>query len=108
MKTNIKTYFTESSVHGLPYIVNRNLHITENVLWVVVVAVSFSCCGLLIFQIGVKYQEDVMVTYTSDTAISVMDVSQTCENYCQELDVSRNLSFFLFLKDSIFCCDFLP
>jgi hypothetical protein len=75
MKTNIKTYFTESSIHGLPYIVNHNRHITEKILWVVVVVFSFICCGLLIFQIGVKYREDAMVTYSSDTAISIMDVS---------------------------------
>jgi hypothetical protein len=75
MKTNIKTYFTESSIHGLPYIVNHNRYIAEKILWVVVVAVSFICCGLLIFQIGMKYHEDAMVTYSSDTAISIMDVS---------------------------------
>jgi hypothetical protein len=75
MKENIKIYFTESTIHGFPYIVHRNLHTPEKILWVVVVSISFICCGLLIFKIGLKYQEDAMVTYTSDTAFSVMDVS---------------------------------
>jgi nitric oxide reductase large subunit len=75
MKTNIKVYFKESSIHGFPYVVNRELHIVERVLWVVALLISFICCGFLIYEIGVKVQEDAMVTFTSDTAIAVTDVS---------------------------------
>jgi hypothetical protein len=72
---HIKVYFEESSIHGFPYIVNRNLHIVEKILWIVALLISFVCCGLLIFEIGSKYQEDAMVTYTSETSIAVTDVS---------------------------------
>jgi hypothetical protein len=72
---HIKVYFQESSIHGFPYIVNRDLHIVEKILWAVSLVISFICCGLLIYEIGVKMQEDAMVTYTSDTAIAVVDVS---------------------------------
>jgi hypothetical protein len=72
---HVKVYFQESSVHGFPYIVNRDLHIIEKLLWVIALVISFVCCGILIFNIGVKYQEDVLVTFTSDTAIPVTDVS---------------------------------
>jgi hypothetical protein len=75
MKTNIKVYFQESSIHGFPYIVNRELHLVERVLWVIALLISFICCGFLIYEIGVKVQEDAMVTFTSDTAIAVVDVS---------------------------------
>jgi hypothetical protein len=75
MKTNIRVYFQESSIHGFPYIVNRDLHIVEKLLWVVSLVISFICCGFLIYEIGVKFEEDAMVTYTSDTAIQVVDVS---------------------------------
>jgi hypothetical protein len=75
MKNNIKVYFQESSIHGFPWIVNRDLHIVEKLLWVVSLVISFICCGLLIYKIGVKFEEDAMVTYTSDTAIEVVDVS---------------------------------
>jgi uncharacterized membrane protein len=72
---HVRVYFQESSIHGFPYIVNRDLHFVEKVLWVVVLVISFVCCGLLIYEIGVKVQEDAMVTYTSDTAIDIKDVS---------------------------------
>jgi hypothetical protein len=75
MRNNIRVYFHESSIHGFPYIVNRNLHIVEKMMWIIALLISFVCCGLLIFEIGVKYQEDAMVTYTSDTAIAVTEVS---------------------------------
>jgi hypothetical protein len=75
MKNAVKTYCEESSIHGFPYIVNRDLHIIEKVLWILALIASFICCGLLIYEIGVKFQEDAMVTYTSDTAIAVTDVS---------------------------------
>lgn len=71
----IKVYCSESSVHGLTYIVNRDLHFIEKVLWVLAVILSFVCCGLLIYKIGVKVQEDAMVIYSSDTAITVLDVT---------------------------------
>jgi hypothetical protein len=75
MKNHIKTYFQESSIHGFPYIVNRDIHFVEKILWVAALAFSFVCCGLLIFKIGVKVHEDAMVTYTSDIAIPVSSVS---------------------------------
>jgi hypothetical protein len=75
MKNHIKVYFQESSIHGFPYIVNRDLHFVEKLLWVVSLVISFLCCGVLIYEIGVKYNEDAMVVYKSDTAISVLDVS---------------------------------
>jgi hypothetical protein len=81
MKSNIRVYFQESSIHGFPYIVNRDLHLIEKVLWLVALIISFICCGFLVFEIFLKYQEDTMVTYTSDTAIQVNDVSCTCD--CQ-------------------------
>jgi hypothetical protein len=73
---HIRVYFQESSIHGFLYIVNRDLHVTEKILWVIALLISFFCCGFLIFEIGVKYQEDAMVTFTSDTTISVTDVSR--------------------------------
>jgi hypothetical protein len=72
---HIKVYFQESSIHGFSYIVNRDLHIIEKLLWIIALLISFVCCGLLIHKIGQKYQEDAMVTYTSDTAIEVNEVS---------------------------------
>jgi hypothetical protein len=75
METNTESYFRESSIHGFRYMVKRKLHIIEKILWIVALLISFVCCGLLIFEIGVMYQEDSMVTYTSDTAIAVTDVS---------------------------------
>jgi hypothetical protein len=71
----ITVYFQESSIHGFPYIVNRSLHAVEKILWIFSMMISFICCGVLIYKIGAKMQEDAMVTYTSDTAIAVVDVS---------------------------------
>jgi hypothetical protein len=72
---HVKVYFQESSIHGFPYIVNSNLHIIEKFLWIVALLISFISCGMLIFEIGMKVQEDTLVTYTSDTAIDVTNVS---------------------------------
>jgi hypothetical protein len=72
---NIKIYFQASSIHGFPYVVNRDLHVVEKLLWSAALVIAFVCCGLLIFKIGVKFQEDATVTYTSDTAIPVTEVS---------------------------------
>jgi hypothetical protein len=75
MKQHVKTFFEESSIHGFRYIVSKDLHLMEKLLWIVVLLTSIICCSLLIFKIGVKVQEDAMVTYTSDTAIPVSTVS---------------------------------
>jgi hypothetical protein len=72
---HVKVYFRESSIHGFSYVVNYKLRSSEKILWTVALLFSFVCCGLLIFEIGVMYQEDAMVTYTSETAINVVDVS---------------------------------
>jgi hypothetical protein len=71
---HIRTYFSESSIHGFRYIVDSDLRIIEKLLWTVALVISVVCCGFLIFKIGVKVQEDAMVTYTSDTAIAVTNV----------------------------------
>jgi hypothetical protein len=72
---HVRVYFQESSIHGFPYIVKSDLNVIEKILWPVVLVFSFVCCGLLIYEIGVKVQEDAMVIYTSDTAIDITDVS---------------------------------
>jgi hypothetical protein len=73
---HVKVYFQESSIHGFPYIVNNKLHLVEKILWIFALLTSFICCGLLIFQIGVKVHEDALVTYTSDVAVPVTEVSR--------------------------------
>jgi hypothetical protein len=75
MNNHFELYCKESSIHGFPYIVNRKLHFIEKILWICALIASFVCSGVLIFQIGVKFQDDELVTYTSDTAIDVTDVS---------------------------------
>jgi hypothetical protein len=77
MKNHVEVYFQESSIHGFRWIVNRDLHIVEKLLWIVSLVISFVCCGLLIYEIGVKYNEDAMVVYKSDTATAVLDVSSS-------------------------------
>jgi hypothetical protein len=72
---HVRVYFQQSSIHGFPWIVNRDLHIVEKVLWIISLLVSFICCGMLIYEIGMKMEEDAMVTYTSDTSIPVSKVS---------------------------------
>jgi hypothetical protein len=100
MRNNIKVYFQESSIHGFPYVVNRDLHIVEKLLWAVSLVISFVCCGLLIYKIAVKFEENAMVTYTSDTAIQVAEVSFRF--------LTLKIGFvYLFLEDSIPCRDFL-
>lgn len=71
----IKIFFEESSIHGVPYLVNHDRHAVEKLLWGLAILLSLSCCGILIYEIGVKYKEDMMVTYTSETSIAVIDVS---------------------------------
>jgi nitric oxide reductase large subunit len=75
MRKHLKTYCEESSVHGFPYIVNRDLHLAEKILWIAALMISFVCCGFLMYEIGLKFNEDKIVTYTSDTGIPVTDVS---------------------------------
>jgi nitric oxide reductase large subunit len=75
MRYHLKTYCEESSVHGFPYIVNRDLHLAEKILWIAALMISFVCCGFLMYEIGLKFNEDKIVTYTSDTGIPVTDVS---------------------------------
>jgi hypothetical protein len=71
---HIRVYFSESSIHGFRYIVSNDLRIVEKLLWAIALVISIVCCGFLIFKIGVKVQEDAMVTYTSDKAIPVTTV----------------------------------
>jgi hypothetical protein len=75
MTNPVRAYCEESSIHGFPFIVNRNLHASERLLWILALICSFICCGLLTYKIGVKFDEDAMVIYTSDVAISVTNVS---------------------------------
>jgi hypothetical protein len=72
---HIKVYFQASSVHGFLYIINGRLQTLEKALWGVALVISFACCGLLIFKIGVKYKEDALVLYTSDITVPIVDVS---------------------------------
>jgi hypothetical protein len=73
---HIKAYCQKSSIDGVSYLVRRDLRLTEKVFWIVTLIVAFICCCLLVFEIGEKLQEDAMVTYTSDTAVAVTDVSK--------------------------------
>ena len=102
MRNHIKVYFEESSIHGFPYIVNSELHLTEKILWVAALIVSFICCGLLIFEIGVKVQEDALVTYTSDAAIEVIDVSSFYVDQPFPIQTSRRFHFLPWLSVQIF------
>jgi hypothetical protein len=69
-----KSYFEDPSIHGFWYLSKKRTKKLEKILWVSALVVSFVCCGLLTFQIGLKYQEDALVTYTSDVAVPVIDV----------------------------------
>jgi peptidoglycan/LPS O-acetylase OafA/YrhL len=77
MANLFKAYCEKSSIDGISYIAKRNFRI-EKLFWVTALVVSCICCGFMIYEIGEKLQEDAMVTYTSDTAIAVTDVSCLC------------------------------
>jgi hypothetical protein len=63
--------------------------------------VSVVCCGFLIFEIGVKYQEDALVTFTSDSAVDVVDVRWFLYFY-------RDFDVFCFLKIPFAAVTFCP
>lgn len=75
MLHHLKVYCSESSIHGVPNLINGKSHGVEKLFWAFALVVSCICCGALIFEIGLKVREDSMVTYTSDTAVSIKDVS---------------------------------
>lgn len=75
MLRHVKVYCRESSIHGFPYLVNKEIGMVEKIFWGLMVVMSFISCGALIYKIGVKVKEDAVVTYTSDSAIDITDVS---------------------------------
>lgn len=72
-----KTFCSESSIHGIPYFSLDGIHVTEKIFWAIATIISFLCCLILIAKIGKMVREDITVTYTSDTSISVTEV-----NFC--------------------------
>jgi amiloride-sensitive sodium channel len=92
MENYVKDYCKESSIHGFSYIVKRDIHIVEKTLWTISLLISFVCCGLLIFEIGLKFHDDAIVTFKSDTAIAVKNVSESCLNEAS-LHVSLKIPF---------------
>lgn len=77
---HIKAYFEKSSIDGIAYIVRRDRHSIEKIFWIVALIISFVCCGFMIYEIGEKLKEDAMVTYASDTAVLVTEVSSNLVN----------------------------
>ncbi|KAG5668268.1 hypothetical protein PVAND_016215 [Polypedilum vanderplanki] len=86
LKVTIKKFFSESSVHGFQYLTKEKVHLIEKIFWFIAIIFSCICSGILIYQIGVKVQEDLTVTYTSDIAVSVTDIPFPAITYCFELD----------------------
>ena len=70
-----KIFCSESSIHGIPYFSVDGTHIAEKIFWAIATIISFICCLILIGKIGVMVQEDITVTYTSDTSVSVTEVN---------------------------------
>jgi Amiloride-sensitive sodium channel len=92
MLHHLKVYCRESSVHGVPNLVDEKSHLAEKLFWAFALVISFFCCGALIFKIGKKVQEDATVTYTSDTAISIKDVSlQVAQFQFGEISISDSI-----------------
>jgi hypothetical protein len=77
MFRQIKVYCRESSIHGFPYLVNKDINWIEKIFWAFALIISLVCCVALIFNIGLKVQEDAIVTHTSDTAIEIKNVFGT-------------------------------
>jgi hypothetical protein len=77
MLKHVNCYLQESSINGFWYLSAERTQKSEKLLWVLALVVSFVCCGFLIFEIGLKYQEDALVTYSMDSGIAVIDVSSS-------------------------------
>ena len=71
-----KAFCSESSIHGIPYFSNDEIHLAEKIFWAIVTIFSFICCLLLIGKIMVMVREDLTVTYTSDISVPVTQVGQ--------------------------------
>jgi hypothetical protein len=74
LKLAVKRFFDESSVHGLQYLTKEKVHVIERLFWLLAIISSCICSSLLIYEIGVKVQEDLTVTYTSDISVPVTEV----------------------------------
>ena len=81
-----KAFCSESSIHGIPYFSNDDIHLSEKIFWAIVTIISFICCLLLIGKIMVMVRDDLTVTYTSDLSIPVTEVGLKILwiNYCKK------------------------
>jgi len=77
----LKIFCSESSIHGIPYFSNDDIHLSEKIFWAIVTIISFICCLLLIGKILVIVEEDPTVIYSSDVSIPVTKVRMILKAY---------------------------
>ncbi|KAG5667493.1 hypothetical protein PVAND_015473 [Polypedilum vanderplanki] len=85
LKLSLQNFFNESSIHGFQYFTKEKTHKIEKVFWFLAIVCSCLCSGFLIYKIGVMVQQDLTVTYTSETAIKVTDIPFPAVTFCFEL-----------------------
>ncbi|KAL7012612.1 hypothetical protein ACKWTF_014954 [Chironomus riparius] len=88
-----KAFCSESSIHGIPYFSNNNIHLAEKIFWAIVTIFSFICCLLLIGKIMVMVREDLTVTYTSDISVPVTQIPFPSVTFCFELMHFGNVTY---------------
>jgi Amiloride-sensitive sodium channel len=84
-KNPIRVYCEESSIHGVPFLVSKGIHWIEKVFWLIAIVVSICCCSFLIYEIGVKVQEDLTVIYSSEYSTNITEIPFPAITYCPEL-----------------------
>ncbi|CAO1412869.1 unnamed protein product [Diamesa serratosioi] len=85
MYLNFLDYCNNTTIHGFKYIGDQKRHITEKIFWGIALVFSSIGCGVLIFELLTKLQNNPTVEYISASSTLVSEIPFPSVTFCPEV-----------------------
>ncbi|KAJ2943106.1 hypothetical protein O0L34_g18796 [Tuta absoluta] len=94
VKVLITEYSSNSSIHGLKYIGDRDRTIAEKVFWLSVFLCCTSFCGLMIWRVWWKWYESPLIVSFTESMVPVTEIPFPAMTICpQTKSLQRRFNF---------------
>jgi hypothetical protein len=84
ISTTTNEYGSVSSIHGISYVLSKDIPWTDRLLWVVLVAASLIISGLLSWKSYANWKENPVITSLEDTSRSIKTMKYPAITICSE------------------------
>lgn len=97
----VREYANNSTVHGIRYLAEQKRPVTERIWWFIVLTVCIGFCGVMIYNIYVKWDREPVIVSFAEKPTAIWDISFPAVTICIPVKIKTTLFNVTAVEESV-------